>query len=111
MLYRMKKSAASLINICLFSTMIIITLTCTVALTLGEKDAIKFFNPFDASFVFKGIQKEETAQFKDKLEKEAYADHVSLEDEFQYIYGSIDMNQQNTQFRLDETAGLQDGDC
>lgn len=111
MLYRMKKSAASLINICLFSTMIIITLTCTVALTLGEKDAIKFFNPFDTSFVFKGIQKEETNKFKDKLEKEAYADKVRLEDEFQYIYGSIDVNQQNTQFRLDETDGIQDGDC
>ncbi len=35
MLYRMKKNAAGLVNICLFSTMVIITVTCTVAVYQG----------------------------------------------------------------------------
>ena len=39
MLYRMKKSAASLSNICVFSTMVIITVVCTVTVYLGM-DAI-----------------------------------------------------------------------
>ena len=35
MLYRMKKSAASLSNICIFSTMVIITVVCTTAVYMG----------------------------------------------------------------------------
>lgn len=40
MLYRMKKSAAGLSNICIFSTMAIITVICTLAVCLGM-DSIK----------------------------------------------------------------------
>ncbi len=43
MYYRMKKSAAGLANICIFSTMVIITLTCTVALYAGL-DGIRHFD-------------------------------------------------------------------
>ncbi len=40
MLYRMKKNAAGLSNICIFSTMVIITLICTVSLHLGMAQEI-----------------------------------------------------------------------
>lgn len=47
MLYRMKKNAAGLVNICIFSTMVLITLTCTVSLYLGQEDILKFDYPYD----------------------------------------------------------------
>ncbi len=52
MLKRMKKNAASLVNICIFSTMVIITLICTSSLYLGL-DGILYFNyPYDLDAYF-----------------------------------------------------------
>lgn len=52
MLYRMKKSAAGLSNICIFSTMVLITLTCTLALFLGKEDIAQFDYPYDTKLFF-----------------------------------------------------------
>lgn len=41
MLYRMKKNAASLSNICIFSTMVIITVVCSVAVYLGTGSMVR----------------------------------------------------------------------
>ena len=56
MLYRMKKSAASLSNICIFSTMVIITVVCTVAVYL-DMDIIvtsNFTRKFEVRFFGEG---------------------------------------------------------
>lgn len=63
--YRMKRNAAGLVNICIFSTMVIITLSCTVALFAGTKDIIAFQCPDDIHWV----------QTSDDLE----ADRLSVE--------------------------------
>lgn len=47
MLYRMKKNAASLANICIFSTMVTITLVCTITLYLGLDGITHFDYPYD----------------------------------------------------------------
>lgn len=47
MYYRMKKSAASLANICIFSTMVLITLSCTVSLYAGLSCVERFSYPYD----------------------------------------------------------------
>ena len=47
MYYRMKKSAAGLVNICIFSTMVIITLTCTITLYSGMDGMTEFICPYD----------------------------------------------------------------
>lgn len=52
MLYRMKKNAASLANICIFSTMVIITLVCTITLYLGLDGITHFDYPYDISAGF-----------------------------------------------------------
>ncbi len=49
MLYRMKKNAASLANICIFSTMVIITLVCTLTLYLGLTEMTRFEYPYDVT--------------------------------------------------------------
>lgn len=52
MYYRMKKNAASLANICIFSTMVIITLVCTVSLYLGEDEVTHYNYPYDMTANF-----------------------------------------------------------
>lgn len=47
MLYRMKKNAAGLSNICIFSTMLLITLTCTVTLWIGMDQVAYYDYPYD----------------------------------------------------------------
>lgn len=54
MYYRMKKSAAGLSNICIFSTMVIITLTCTVALYAGLDGIARYDNPYDVKISYDG---------------------------------------------------------
>lgn len=49
MLYRMKKNAASLANICIFSTMVIITLVCTITLYRGLDSIGYYAYPYDVS--------------------------------------------------------------
>lgn len=52
MLYRMKKNAAGLVNICIFSTMVIITLICTSSLYLGLDEITAFDYPYDVGAYF-----------------------------------------------------------
>lgn len=56
MLYRMKKSAASLSNICIFSTMVIITLVCTASVYLGMDSIIHFTSPYDMTIDYRDNQ-------------------------------------------------------
>ncbi|GFI64866.1 bacitracin export permease protein BceB [Lachnospiraceae bacterium] len=58
MLYRMKKSAASLSNICIFGTMTMITLICTVSLWLCTDSIIQLSYPHSFSASFLGNQDE-----------------------------------------------------
>lgn len=52
MLYRMKKNASGLANICIFCTMTIITLIFTTSVYFGEDKAIAFDYPYDCTYAF-----------------------------------------------------------
>lgn len=45
LIYRMKKNAAGLANICILSTMILVTVSTTFALYIGKQDMLKARNP------------------------------------------------------------------
>lgn len=72
MLNRMKKNAASLVNICIFSTMVMITLICTLSLYLGLDGLLYFNYPFDADAYFteKEFQEEKTKEKRRELEEQ-----------------------------------------
>lgn len=61
MFYRMKKSAASLVNICIFSTMVIITLICTSSLYIGLDEVVYFDYPYDAGAYYESSTIDEKA--------------------------------------------------
>lgn len=52
MLYRMKKNAAGLSNICIFSTMLLITLTCTVTMWAGMDQIAYYDYPYDVEAAY-----------------------------------------------------------
>lgn len=89
MYYRMKKNAAGLVNICIFSTMILITLTCTVSLYLGLDGMISYMSPYDIEMEFAEEESNITVeQFEEeviKLEK-VYGVKAQRIDLFDSIY-------------------------
>lgn len=56
LLYRMKQNAVGLANICILSTMVIVTLSTTASLYFGSNDSIKLSHPFDLSVYYSGNQ-------------------------------------------------------
>lgn len=78
MLYRMKKNAASLSNICIFATMSIITVICTVSLWLSTDSIIAYSYPRSFSVFWGGEQDEEA--LKAQIEKLAADAGIELTD-------------------------------
>ncbi len=98
MLYRMKKNAASLVNICIFSTMVIITVICTVSLWAGEDEAIQFFNPYDCRYSFQGADRGVISEFEEEMEQLAGKNHVRITETVDYVYGSLEEVQEDNTF-------------
>ncbi len=78
MLYRMKKNAASLSNICIFATMSIITVICTVSLWLSMDSIIAYSYPRTFLAFWSGEQDEEA--LKAQIEQIAADTGVELTD-------------------------------
>lgn len=83
MLYRMKKNAASLVNICIFSTMVTITLICTSSLYLGLDEMMDFNFPFDADVFFRKMQMRED-NVEEKVEELGEKYGVKIDDYLTY---------------------------
>ena len=101
MLYRMKKSAASLSNICIFSTMVIITVVCTVAVYLGMESIVtsRFIRGFEMNFYGEGkVGREE---LKQKTLAIAGKYQVTLEDEIDYFFMDLSSSRDGNTFRKD----------
>lgn len=84
MLYRMKRNAQSLANICIFGTMIMITLVCTVTLFLDEDNAIHFTYPMDATYEFNADTFQDREGFENEMEKAADRYQIEIKDKMNY---------------------------
>lgn len=104
MLYRMKRNAQSLANICIFSTMIIITLICTVVLFSGQKEAIDFNNPMDVALFFEKNSFEEQETLGDFIEESAKKHEVEVMDKVEWSYQKLGVLQEEDKF-VDNTKG------
>ena len=78
MLYRMKKSAASLVNICIFGTMAIITVVCTVSLYLAIPGIQRFTFPFDIEVNFEAGQTENREEWLEQARLLADQEDVEI---------------------------------
>ncbi len=90
MLYRMKKSAASLANICVFSTMIIITLLCTAALWFGTPGILDFQYSYDIRIDYKAGGSIDKTDLDSMLTELSGKTHVNIYDKISYAYMSTD---------------------
>lgn len=105
MLYRMKRNAQSLASICIFSTMIIVTLVCTVVLFNGQKDAIDFNNPMDVSLSFESKNFNAHEELRGYIEESAKKYNIEVVDELEYSYQNLDVLQEGNSFK-DNVQGV-----
>lgn len=66
MIYRMKANAVGLANICILSTMVLVTVSTTVALNIGAEDSINSHYPYDISYGI-GIVEDEDSITEDEI--------------------------------------------
>lgn len=105
MLYRMRKNAASLSNICIFSTMVIITLVCTVSLFKGFDNIADYRYPYDVDLRFVNSQFIKREELKEKILTEAKSRNVNVSNFIEFEYMSMSLQQQGNSFQLMEGAG------
>ena len=99
MLYRMKKSAASLSNICVFSTMVIITAVCTVVVYLDMDTIVtsNFRRVFEITCF--GNACTDAPALRQDVEVLAKADNVALEEEFLFDSIALEAKKEENSFR------------
>lgn len=103
MLYRMKKSAASLSNICIFSTMALITLICTLSLWIGMDGCMHFVYPYDMTMSYC----EEKVSQSDVMQKiEGLEEKYGLTAQRVDVYDKVELSVKKTENRFE----MQDGE-
>ncbi len=109
MLYRMKKNAAGLANICIFSTMLLITLTCTVALWIGMEEISYFDYPYDVEAKYsENSSVIDLAQEKADELAEKYGQNVARLDYYNVMRLSCGMAAGTNRFVLTEGYSFAD---
>lgn len=102
MLYRMKKSAASLVNICIFGTMAIITVVCTVSLYLGIPGIQKFTFPVDMEAFFLDGQMEDKDAWLDQVKQLSDREGVKIGLLSSYSYITFAAAKQGSSFAFND---------
>ncbi len=101
MLYRMKKSAASLSNICIFSTMVIITVVCSVSVYLGTDSIVRSFYPKDFQVDFVGHEVVDRDGLQEQIVSLARDARVEVSDYVDYAYVECTAHLQEGEFSID----------
>ncbi|MBH1940219.1 hypothetical protein I5677_04825 [Mobilitalea sibirica] len=91
MIYRMKKNAASLVNICIFATMVLITMICTVSLYLGIPKIQNFMYPYDIEIEFKENVFTDKKDWQQEVETLAKNEGVTIESFHTYEYARLNI--------------------
>lgn len=88
LIYRMKKNAAGLANICILSTMILVTVSTTIALYLGKEDMLTARNPKELAVSCKE-DAIPLADLTEHMKEYAQKHDVTLVDQQAFSYSSF----------------------
>lgn len=97
MIYRMKQNAVGLANICILSTMVLVTISTTVSLYIGQKDMLRERFQFDISITAVDSTTDRKA-LDSLLVKESQDYHITIKDNIVYNHYSLRAFHQNNIF-------------
>ena len=105
MLYRMKRNAAGLANICILSTCVLVTLSSTVCLFLGEEDSLK--QSFPRQVLVESSNGPEVPAFVEKAARSHAQSHgFTIENSISFREVSFDSERQGDSFILFKPDGF-----
>ena len=81
MLYRMKQNAVGLSNICVLSTMVLVTISSTVSLYIGKEDVLRTRYPQEVYITNSVSDDAENQKLHDMVEKICRDNQVEITDE------------------------------
>lgn len=84
MIYRMKQNAAGLANICILSTAVLITISTTVSLYLGQENSLKITYPLDAMISIQNATTENKHNLEVEIKEETINNNVILKNQVEY---------------------------
>ena len=106
MLYRMKQNATGLANICILSTCLLVTLSSTVCLFVGEEETLYARFPYRVSVTFNAVQS--TGELAQKaVASYAEQSNVTLQDMVGYYSFSCASRRSADTFTFTEMFGMQ----
>jgi len=98
MIHRMKQNAAGLSNICILSTMVIVTLSTTLSLYIGVDDILHERYPKDISIETKNISNAEIEDIINSVDSETSKAGILQENVINYRYLVIPTIQEDSSF-------------
>lgn len=106
MIYRMKQNAVGLANICILSTAVLVMLSGTVSLYLGEDDAIK--NRYPKEVQISGYDKNEEKQklIQTVVEETLKDNNMEAEAPSELIYGTVVATKDGSEFKFTQLQDL-----
>ena len=104
MIYRMKRNGAGLASICILSTMVLVTLSSTICLYVGEEDILKERYPRDILITAYSVEENEVARIRDIADAALEKYGESPKNEIEYRYISISGAFDNGNVVLDTTS-------
>ena len=102
MLYRMKKNAASLSNICIFSTMVIITVVCSFSVYLGLESIISSQFNRNIQVTFTGQDPTDRQALREQVRVLAEQYEVEPEHYLDYARVKLSAHLDGEEFRVEE---------
>lgn len=100
MMYRMKQNAVGLANICILSTMVLVTISSTLSLWVGIEDSVYLRYPREFVIEESINQKDKITQemIDQEVQEDLNKNHVDVQDKIQYTYVQFSAIQKQNQF-------------
>ncbi|AOR24452.1 ABC transporter permease [Clostridium taeniosporum] len=86
MIYRMKQNAVGLANICILSTAVLLTISTTVCLYIGQEDNLKNHNPKDINISIDNGNKENIESINHVINEEVKYNNINLDNKIEFNY-------------------------
>lgn len=84
MIYRMKQNAVGLANICILSTAVLITVSTTVALYVGQENSLKIAYPLDSKISIENATTEKINNLETVIKDATAKNNVTLKNQVRY---------------------------
>ena len=98
MIYRMKQNAAGLANICILSTMVLVTVSSTTSMMVGLDDIQRTRYPNNICIYSKETDKSRNDEVARIIDNACYETNVTITDKIRYSYMTFSVIQQGNTF-------------